>query len=141
MRINPNFVQYVSENVIVFVSGCNIILYNLETKEQKFIPTKSTQRFITYLSLGNMKTQKPNETFMNGTKSKINYTINTTHSFNLKDILICIGEYSNKEELFYITVIKPGSNIQYTIKSNEQKWKVNYQSEQTIKKYQHRYQK
>ena len=127
LRINPNFVQYVSENIIVFVSGCNIILYSLETKEQKFIPRKSTQRRITYLSVGHMKTQRPNDTFLNGTKSKLNYTINTTHNFDLKDILICTGEYSNEEDLFYITVTKPNSNnTQYTIKSTETNWIVKY---------------
>ena len=45
----------------------------------------------------------------------------------MKDILICTGEYSNEEDLFYITVTKPGSNnYQYTIKSNEQNYIVNF---------------
>ena len=28
LRMNPNFVQYITENIIVLVSGCNIIFYN-----------------------------------------------------------------------------------------------------------------
>ena len=111
LRINPNFVQYVSENIIVFVSGCNIIFYNLETKEQNFIPRKTTQRRITHLSVGNIKTQQRlNETLYNHTKSRIQYSINNTQNFDLKDILICTGEYSDEEELFYVTVTKPGAN-------------------------------
>ena len=109
----------------MFVSGCNIILYNLETKEQNFIPRKTTQRRITYLSVGYTKTQRPNETFMNGTR-KTHFSINTNH-FDIKDTLICTGEYSDEENLFYITVTKPGTNIsQYTIKSTEQNWIINF---------------
>ena len=109
----------------MFVSGCNIILYNLETKEQNFIPRKTTQRRITYLSVGYTKTQRPNETFMNGTR-KTHFSINTNH-FDIKDTLICTGEYSDEENLFYITVTKPGMNIsQYTIKSTEQNWIINF---------------
>ena len=53
---------------------------------------------------------------MNGRKTKTHYSI-----------LICTGEYSEEENLFYITVTKPGTNIyQYTIKSTEENWIVNY---------------
>ena len=61
LRINPHFVKYISENLIVFVSGCNVILYNFETKEQIFIPRKTTQRSITYLSVGHLKPLKSTE--------------------------------------------------------------------------------
>ena len=41
--------------------------------------------------------------------------------------LICIAEFSNKEDLFYITIIKPFmNNVQYTIKSTEKKWKIKF---------------
>ena len=128
LRINPNFVQYVSENTIVFISGCNIIFYNLETKEQIFIPRKTTQRRITYLSVGYSKTQqRMTDTYYNNTRSKLQYSINSTNNFDLKDILICTGEYSDQEDLFYITVTKPGSNnYQYTIKSTEPNYLVNF---------------
>ena len=53
--------------------------------------------------------------------------INTTQNFDLKDILICTGEYSDEEELFYVTVTKPGANnYQYTIKSTEPKYIINF---------------
>ena len=64
---------------------------------------------------------------MNGRKTKTHYSINTNNNFDIKDILICTGEYSDKENLFYITVTKPGTNIyQYIIKSTEQNWIVNF---------------
>ena len=66
---------------------------------------------------------------MNGRKTKTHYSINTNNNFDIKDILICTGEYSEEENLFYITVTKPGANIyQYTIKSTEENWIVNYAS-------------
>ena len=130
LRINPNFVQYISENNIVFVSGCNIILYNLETKEQKLIQRKTEQRRITYLSIGHAKSQKFNETFFQNTKSKLNFSFHNTNnyeSYDLKDIIICLGEYSDNEELFYIDVIRPfASNTQYNIRSTEKKWMINF---------------
>ena len=44
-----------------------------------------------------------------------------------KEILICLGEYSEKEKCFYISVIKPyGQSVQYTIKSSDKYWKINY---------------
>ena len=120
--------QYITENIIVFVSGCNIIFYNFETKEQKFIQRKTTQHRITYLSVGHIKSQKFNETYPLNNKSKLHSSIyNNSQSYDLKDILICIGEYSDKEELFYVNVIRPySSNSQYIIKSNEKKWIINF---------------
>ena len=98
----------------------------METKEQNFVPRKSTQRRITYLSVGYTNTQKFNETFMNKTKF-LQYSNNTTNNFDLKDVLICTGEYSDIEDLFYVTIIRPGiDNYQYTIKSDKPKWIVNF---------------
>ena len=98
----------------------------METKEQNFVPRKSTQRRITYLSVGYTNTQKFNETFMNKTKF-LQYSNNTTNNFYLKDVLICTGEYSDIEDLFYVTIIRPGiDNYQYTIKSDKPKWIVNF---------------
>ena len=52
---------------------------------------------------------------------------NNSKNFDLKDILICIGEYSDKEELFYVNVLRPySSNSQYIIKSTEKKWQINF---------------
>ena len=45
------------------------------------------------------------------------------------EALICICEYSEIEEIFYITIIKPFSpNVKYTIKSPEKIWKINFSS-------------
>ena len=129
LRINPHFVKYISENLIVFVSGCNVILYNFETKEQIFIPRKTTQRSITYLSVGHLKPLKSTESnsiFTSKSKNRSSF-FNVSQNYDLKDILICIGEYSEKEELFYANIIRPyASNSQYLIKSNEKKWKINF---------------
>ena len=59
LQINPNFVQYVTDSIIVFISGCNIILYDLNIKKQIFLIKKNTHRRITFLSVGYMKTQQP----------------------------------------------------------------------------------
>ena len=59
LQINPNFVQYVTDSIIVFISGCNIILYDLNIKKQIFLMKKNTHRRITFLSVGSMKTQQP----------------------------------------------------------------------------------
>ena len=67
--------QYITENIIVFVSGCNIIFYNFETKEQKFIQRKTTQHRITYLSVGHIKSQKFNETYPLNNKSKLHFML------------------------------------------------------------------
>ena len=46
-----------------------------------------------------------------------------------KEILICLGEYSPKEKYSYLTVIKPFTpNTQYSIKSLDKHWKINYAS-------------
>ena len=80
---------------------------------------------------------------MNGRKTKTHYSINTNNNFDIKDILICTGEYSEEENLFYITVTKPGANIyQYTIKSTEKGylrlWNV-FINEGTLKEHQQRF--
>ena len=77
--------------------------------------------------MGYTKIQRLNETSSNMTKSRLNYTANSFQSNDLRDILICTGEYSDEENSFYITVTKPGfNNNQYIIKSNETNWIVNF---------------
>ena len=50
----------------------------------------------------------------------------------LKDKIICIGEYSKHEESFYVTTIKPflnsnkNNNNYFTLKSTEKFWTVNF---------------
>jgi len=110
IRIFPDYINFVTENYIVFVSGCNVVLYNLITKEQQFLLRKSSRKTITHLSVGSTKISQNNHIFDTNDKT---------------EPLICIAEYSDKEELFYITIIKPfSSNTQYTIKSTEKIWKV-----------------
>ena len=132
LRINQNFVQYIAENIIVLVSGCNIIFYNFETKEQKFIQRKTSQRRITYLSVGHIRSQKSSEGPMSATRTRLYNTFynnnnNNSKNIDLKDILICVGEYSDKEELFYVNVFRPyATSYQYIIRSTEKKWMINY---------------
>jgi len=42
LKINPKFVQYVTDDLIVFISGCNLILYDLSLRKQKFLIKKTT---------------------------------------------------------------------------------------------------
>ena len=116
MNISPDNINFFSENLIVFVSGSNVILYNFETREQQFLLTKSPRRTVTHVSVGTIRntTNNISNNIQNQKKEK-------------SELLICICEYSDIEELFYITIIKPFSpNIKYTIKSPQQKWKINF---------------
>ena len=47
--------------------------------------------------MGYTKIQRLNETSSNMAKSRLNYTANSFQSNDLKDILICTGEYSDEE--------------------------------------------
>ena len=47
--------QYVTDDLIVFISGCNLILYDLSLRKQKFLLKKNEHRRITFLSVGNTK--------------------------------------------------------------------------------------
>ena len=75
--------------------------------------------------------------------NKIRFKTQTNFNFirnDLKDIIICIGEYCHTENLFYVTTIKPfikgkndnnlddNNNIKDTfiIKSTEKFWKINF---------------
>ena len=130
LQINPNFVQYVTESIIVFISGCNLILYDFNTRKQKFLMKKTNHRRITFLSVGSIKPQQQNidakvtqKTFNQENMEADNYS----DKIDLKDKIICLGEYSDIEDCFYITFIKPSNiNIQYNIKSTEQFFEVNF---------------
>ena len=52
LRINPNFVHYIFENYIVFVSGCNLVIYDCQKKAQRFLMRRHNHLKITYLSTG-----------------------------------------------------------------------------------------
>ena len=88
---------------------------------------------ITFLSVGNSKSQQ--------NKFDFNLTISrrarTQTNFNfvrneLKEKIICIGEYSKTEECFYVTTIKPflnnnkNNNNYFCVKSPEKFWKINF---------------
>ena len=119
LRINPNFIHYLYENHIVFVSGSNLVIYDLETQKQKFIMRRNNQFKITYLSVGTVTSKKKEQTMRKGS--------NMSEAQKDKDVLICLGEYSDASNCFYITVLKPSNpNVQYTIKSTEPVWRINY---------------
>ena len=116
IKITPDYINYVIENYIVFVSGCNVVLYNLKTKEQQFLIRKNNRRTVTHISVGTSKVALNRSPNMNDKEIKYK-----------KEPLICIAEFSEKEDLFYITIIKAFmNNIQYTIKSTEKKWKIKF---------------
>ena len=117
-----------------------MILYDFTTKSQKFLYRKGGHRLITYLSVGTYKSQKNKFELALFTNNK--YRTQTSFNFirnELKDKIICIGEYSFTEDYFYVTTIKPffqGKNgINYDnidikdtfkIKSTEKFWKINF---------------
>ena len=130
LKINPNFVQYVTDELIVFTSGCNIILYDLSEKKQKFILKKNDQRYITFLSVGTIKSSQNLLDIKNQQKSynqEMSETDNSNEKNDLKDKMICLGEYSDSEECFYLTFIKPANpGTQYQVKSTEKIYKINF---------------
>ena len=90
---------------------------------------KHNQFKITYLSIGYMlKTEKVFESNFEKKLSKRNSIDEIIEKITTtKEMLICLGEYSEKEKNFYISVIKPyGQNVQYTMKSKDKYWKINY---------------
>ena len=108
-----------------------MILYDFNTKEQKFLLRRNKQRIITFLSVGDSKSQQ-NKFDLALTSSRRAYT-QTTFNFvrnELKDKTICIGEYSEIEECFYVTTIKPflnkNNNNYFCVKSPEKNWKINF---------------
>ena len=93
LRINPNFVHYLYENYIVFVSGCNLVIYDCKAKTQKFLMRKHNQFKITSLSIGYVtKTEtiiesNPSRRLKRSSIDEIIEKIAKT-----KEILICLGE-------------------------------------------------
>ena len=119
LNISPDNINFFAENNIVFVSGSNVILYNLETKEQQFLLSNKPRRTITHVSVGTVNTNNINKSI------GLSY-LHPAKKENLEP-LICICEYSDIEELFYITILKPFSpNVKYSMKSPDKKWKINY---------------
>ena len=91
---------------------------------------KNIHRRITFLSVGSIKPQQQNlDTKV--TQKTFNQESAETDKFSdkleLKDKIICIGEYSDIENCFYLTFIKPSNtNIQYNIRSTENFYEVNF---------------
>ena len=135
LQLNPNFVQYLTDSIIVFVSGCNLILYDLNSKKQNFLIKNNTHRRITFLSVGSIKTSQlqsqPAAVDVKSSIKNMNQESIDTDNYidrnDIKDKLICFGEYSDIDNDFYITFIKPSnSNIQYSVKSTEKFYEVNF---------------
>ena len=123
--------QYITDSIIIFISGSNLILYDFETKRQKFIIKKNNQLRITFLSIGSNRTYQQNPELR--ASQKISYQDNNEgdryflEKADLSDKLICLGEYNDNENLFYLTFINLlEPNIQYCIKSNEPLYEVNF---------------
>ena len=96
--------------------------------------TRNKRRRITYISVGTSKIQHQYE-ILNKTlpkrayKTYTNFNTFKNETETIKDKIICIGEYSENEEYFYITTIKPFSNNpnnQCVLKSKEKNWIINY---------------
>ena len=85
------------------------------------------------MSVGNTKSQqnKFELNFLNSKKSQTQTNFNFIRN-ELKDKIICIGEYSEAEECFYVTTIKPfvngnkNNSNYYCVKSPEKIWKINF---------------
>ena len=98
-------------------------MYDLSTQKQKFILKKNDQHRITFLSVGTIKTSQNNSEIKTSQKigTSINpesETENSKEKNELKDKIICLGEYCDLEECFYLTFIKPANpNQQYRVKS------------------------
>ena len=107
-------------------------MYDLSTQKQKFILKRNDQHRITFLSVGNIKPSQNNLDIKISQKlsSSINPDSeieNLSEKNELKDKIICLGEYSDLEECFYITFIKPANpNPQYHIKSTEKFFLINF---------------
>ena len=132
-NISPDYITYVSEDTIIFVCGCNVVLYNFNTKKQTFLIRKNNHRQITHISVGKAKDKSNNFVSFNAANSNLSKDLIFSNEASEKlnnsktEILICIAEYSEQEELFYISIIKPFSNKnQYIIKSTEKIWKINF---------------
>ena len=94
-------------------------------KETTTTTTKAADS-TTAVSSTAVSTTKPKKTEKK-TKTSTTKKAVTKAKKEKSELLICICEYSDIEELFYITIIKPFSpNIKYTIKSPQQKWKINF---------------
>ena len=140
LRINPNFIEYLYDDHIVFVCGTNLVIYDIYRMKQKFLIRRNNQLKITYLSVGYVGNSRKKEALTNTSISNLKQSQKASSSLTaskifsdrlnqekFKDILIFLGEYSEKESMFYITVIKPSNpKEQYTIKSTGMNWKINF---------------
>ena len=107
-------------------------MYDLSTQKQKFILKKNDQRRITFLSVGTIKTSQNNSEIKTSQKAGTSInpeseTDNINEKNELKDKIICLGEYCDIEECFYLTFIKPANPIlQYHVKSTEKYYLINF---------------
>jgi WD40 repeat protein len=90
--------EFVTENEIVYVSGCNIVCFDLNKKESKFITRKSNDYHITSLSVAYKTKEEP---------------------------LVCIGEYNEetkKNQISIYSLTNPKNT--YTLTRDDLRWKV-----------------
>ena len=86
--INKN-VEFMDSETVVFISGCNLVCYNIETKTSKFLIRKCPELAITSMSVG-YKTYKKDE---------------TNNNELLLDPYICLGEYNSKTKTSQVSTI------------------------------------
>lgn len=102
--INDNIITenvvFINQTKILFISGCNLVVYDIVSSEMNFIMRNSPLLSITSMSVG----QKGE-----------------------KDIYVCLGEYSNDTNKKQISVISLIDNkIQYVLSKNDAKEQLNW---------------
>jgi hypothetical protein len=88
--------EFVTENEIVYISGCNIVCFDLNKKESKFIKRKCNDYQISSLSISHKSKDEP---------------------------LVCIGEYNEETKKNQISIYSlTNSKLNYTLVKDDPSW-------------------
>ena len=91
-------IEFITNNMVVFICGCNLVCYDLDTEESRFLKRNHSNCRITSLS--------------------ISYKGN-----NMTDPLICIGEFNENTKMSQISVISVNKpKTQYTLTKTQSGW-------------------
>jgi len=99
-KINNNM-EFIDKNTVVFISGCNIVCYDIFKKKSHFLIRKCPEYLITSLSVGY--------------KSYV--------SDNSNDPYICVGEFNPITKKSHISAI--------SVKNSYQQYNLNFNNEKT----------